>query len=124
MIISIDPGKTTGIAFKLTDGIYRTIEAETQEDVWGYIYGYPTALKTVVIEQFVTGGRISKYGLATVELVGGVKALCHHLGIGCVVHTPGMRMAFIHEAKALKVTQGPHELDALAHLLRYEHDNR
>lgn len=120
-IIAIDPGATSGIAIRLeTRPDYVTTTVTTPQDVWTYI----TALlwDAVVIERFATSSRISKYGLLTVEIVGGVRALCHALKLNYVQHTPQTRLAFQAQAKTILKGRSVviHEVESLAHLLAYE----
>jgi len=79
----------------------------------------------VVIENFVTMGYMSKYGLETVELVGAVKTIAWQRKLPLVRQAPGVRLPFERQAMALfkarKQTQyTDHEVSALSHLLCYE----
>jgi hypothetical protein len=124
IVCAIDPGGTTGIAIRLpteTDNL-QTCVAKTPEELYDLINrGHITH---IVIETF-QAQLISRHGLDTVEIVGGVKALCHVLNIELETHMPQDRYPFQQEAKQL--LQGKHtvihEQDALAHLLRYEYDH-
>lgn len=139
-IISIDPGGTTGIAIRMPDNTINTMALASSrgsitaaEELWELV---PSATQ-IVIERFATSGLISRYGLATVELVGGVKALCHHLKIPLAVRMPQQRRAFQHLAYSSLSQLGlkrsdtgnagtftVHEEDALAHLLAWEYSTR
>src|SRR3990167_8557747 len=124
-IIAIDPGGTTGLATRATYGGQTDLKVcvtETREELFEFIHSvHPT---TIIIERFATAGRLSKDGLYTIELVGGVKALCFDHKIPLIIHTPQQRKAWLHLAEAWLVGHYPdhteHELDALAHLLCYE----
>lgn len=118
IILSIDPGGTTGIAIK-TDGRYTTCVCKSDEELWELFRNTPDV---VIIENFVAE-LISKYGLSTVQLVGGVKALCWTKRIPLIVHPPQKRKAFLEQAKEIlsKDHREIHEVDALAHLLAYEY---
>ncbi len=128
MILSIDPGNHAGIAYKGTDGSYTTTVVLTQEEVYDLIRLKPDH---VVVEKF-NAVQISKYGIYTTELVGGIKALCYLLHIPLHVHPPQGRKAFMKEAKDIVNSNGgmhlvankDHEIDALAHLLAYEYWGR
>jgi hypothetical protein len=122
MILAIDPGVTTGIAFKL-DGISKqTCTLTSPQEVWDMVKMYNW--KHVVIERFAAQ-TISKYGLHTVEIIGGVKALCYASGMQLTVQTPYQRKPFIEKAKKLLRSQPheDHEVDALAHLLAWEYNS-
>ncbi len=124
-ILAIDPGGTTGIAYKDTESkgspdLYVTATAKTPEELTELI---TPVLDLVIIENF-RAQRIDRHGLYTVRLVGGVQVLCAHLKIKLVVQPPIMRRAFIHEARTLvKPNSVVHEVDALAHLLAWEYKN-
>lgn len=117
-ILAIDPGGTTGVATRMPNG--RIIAGAFKEHT--DIYAMLSNVDEVVIEGFYTAGRISRDGLHTVRIVGGVQALCWYLNKPCCLHMPHTRKPFIAQARAL-LGRGvtPHEIDATAHLLAYEH---
>lgn len=123
-ILAIDPGGTTGIAIKL-GGNYQTCVVESAEDLWNLVSS--TAWDAVIYEQFATGGLISKYGLHTTRLIGGIQALCHHFSVRCFAQPPQRRKAYLERAidvlRELHKSNHDwleHEKDALAHLLAWE----
>ena len=130
LLVAIDPGPHTGIACRLTDDSFVTIAKEHPGDVWSMLKHDPP--KMVACETFYTGGRIDIHMLRTIEMVGGVKAVCHMLQIPLFVQQPQERTAFLDEARALlgeyysratktqRRAAAEHELDALAHLLLLE----
>lgn len=120
MILAIDPGVTSGIAWHDAKGYHTTITKDEGE-IWALLTGIPW--KCVVFETFATSGRISAPGLHTVRLIGGIQALCRHLGIPTCSQTPQHRYPF--QLPARKMLHGAiiHEQDAMAHLLRYENDH-
>ena len=124
MLLSIDPGPHAGIAYKSDDDEYITTVLLTTKEVYDLIRLKPSV---VVIERFAAV-QISAPGLYTVDLVGGVKALCYVYDIPIFVHPPQGRYAFQKQAKEMLKKQGGthmiHEQDALAHLLAYEHWGR
>lgn len=120
MILAIDPGITTGIAFHDTSG-YVTTTTKEDVELWSILTGVPW--ETVVCEAFATSGRISAPGLATVRLIGGVQALCYRLSIPVHMHSPQVRYPYLKQAKIMKRGHIIHEIDALAHLLRWEADH-
>lgn len=121
-ILSIDPGGTTGIALRMTDGSVVTSTCVSAQELWGIIESKPDE---VVYEIFSTQGRVDRYMLYTVELVGSIKGLCHALQIPGFAHTPQRRKPWMKEANDLiKLAKRPyvvHEVDALAHLLAHEY---
>lgn len=124
-LMAIDPGGTSGLAFRASGGTWFTgLETEPEE-----LYKLIALHKpdNIVIENF-QAETISKYGLHTVRIVGGVHALCTVLDIGYTLHAPQHRYPFRTEARELLVERGLafkiHEVDALAHLLRWEHDRQ
>lgn len=120
-IVAIDPGGTTGIAVTDNGTDFLTCTYTTPEEVWDLVSREP--VDTVVIERFQTSDYLSKYGLLTIEIVGGTKALCHILHKKLVVHVPQNRYSQQDVAKSyLKELDLPfviHEEDALAHLMYY-----
>lgn len=152
-IISIDPGGSSGIAVRLRDGQLITCIAnnicinddctaiETDIDRMTYkcklcnqkskptvLYEMLTqpGIEHVVFETF-QAQTISKYGLHTVRLVGAIEALCWKLNIPYTEHMPMHRKPFMADAEQelqrIGLRYVVHEKDALAHLLRWEHDN-
>lgn len=126
--MGIDPGGTSGIAVRNDDGVLATCVAKTPEELYDFILKAKVSggLTHIVIENFIAA-TISSDGLHTVRIVGGVRAVAHILGIGITIHVPQDRYAFQEDAKqTLKELGGGviHEQDALAHLLRYEYDNK
>ena len=129
MIMAIDPGGTTGIAIDFQiEPVPYTLTTSTPEELWHIISDAMSQRhqNVVVLEQFSTGGRLSKDGHYTIELCGGVKAICHMLGAKLIKHMPQHRIAFLDRAREmLKEIHSDgywteHELDALAHLLMYQ----
>ena len=117
-ILSIDPGGTTGIAVSV-GGEIATCTSKDAQEVWGMVQRFDI----IIIERFATSGLLSKYGLHTIEIVGGVKALCYTLDKPLYVHQPQERYAFQQQAHTMlldrKVAFLIHEEDSLAHLLAY-----
>jgi hypothetical protein len=119
ILMSIDPGITSGIAIKV-DGKYDTCVAHTGAELWEFIRDYN--FDTVIIEQFATSSLISKFGLRTAELVGGVEALCWLKSIPIVRRMPAQRIPFLRKAALMLKDTAivEHQQDALAHLLAWE----
>lgn len=126
-LLAIDPGNHTGLAWRHDDGTLDALMLYEQEAKLFDLVATPPYPLTIVIETFHTAGNISKYGLYTVDLIGGIKALCWRFNIPIVYHEPYVRLPFIIPAKntlrAIRLSNRytEHELDATAHLLSYEH---
>lgn len=126
-LFSCDPGETTGMAFYNPYSMpnYWTDEAKSFDEVISIVLEFKPDV--IVVERFATSGRISKYGLHTTELVGGLYALCVEHGWNFVRQTPQSRRSFLvdaneHDAPSLhgrSTHRGRHERDAFAHLLEY-----
>lgn len=138
MIIAVDPGQHTGLAFRLDNGEWATLMADKLPDpderlamVLDTIVEYLQRKTTtaVVLENFKTMGYLSRFGIETLELVGAVKSLCYVWQVPLVRQDPSHRLYFEKQAKYMlrersKLTKLPvsdHEVSALAHLLRYEY---
>lgn len=119
-IIAIDPGVTTGVAIRFNDGKFSTCVCETPQQIWELVAGLPW--NAVVFEFFATSGKISSYGLQTVEIVGGIRAICFIRKLSAFAQPAWKRKPYLVEAKKLLVGKKhmEHELDALAHLLAFE----
>jgi len=125
-ILAIDPGETNGVAVCI-DNCYMTTILTEPTDFFKF---FQEGLDAVVIEQFAASV-ISKYGLHTVRIVGGIEILCKYLDVPLKHQTPQSRLAFVDFAIRLVRKQGTytsigdrhhHQVDALAHLLRYQND--
>lgn len=131
VIMGIDPGVSTGVAFAVeftladnTTAAWRyTSFTSTREEMWELIKDPVTQ---VVVEQF-DAQIISKYGLHTVEAVGGVMALCAREDIPVVRDTPQQRRPYIDKARTLvsggKYHVQRHEVDAMSHVLFWLYHN-
>lgn len=129
-IMAIDPGMTTGIAARLPDGTYWTGLAHTLEEVITFLLDIQPDI--VIYERFATAGRISQYGLQTVELVGMIRGMAQTLAyldgkqIKLIRCTPAQRKMRQFEADYfVRHEQGNsqrlvHCKDALAHLFAWE----
>lgn len=119
-LLALDVGESTGVASSC-DGIYSTMTVQTMQDVWTLICNTPW--DAVVYETFFAQ-TIGSPGLNTVQLIGGVRALCWMKNIKCMCQTPQARISYIKDAKTLLSRKGQpcsrHEVDALSHLLLFE----
>lgn len=124
-LIAVDPGITTGMAFHIGSTL-QTCVAVSAVEVLEMLDG----ADLVVVERFQTGGRLSGYGLETIELVGTIKGYCYAKQIECQVVTPQARYVCMAQALSMegsvitKSAVSKHEVDALAHLLAWETRNR
>ena len=124
-IMAIDPGGTSGIAFRMPNRSIITCVGNSPEDVYDLIRQAATSgLQQVVCENF-NAQYIGKWGLHTVRIVGGVQAVCHIFQINLQMHMPQKRYPF--KLKARGILKGRrvviHEIEALEHLLTWEYDN-
>jgi len=123
-ILSVDPGGTTGIAYQLVGPndqyLIDTTFIETPEPLYDLVLEHKWDI--VLCERFATAGRLSKYGIYTIQLVGGVHALCYEHGLKFQYRQPQNRTAFQDAAKAWFRGEKhlDHEEDALAHLLSWK----
>jgi Holliday junction resolvasome RuvABC endonuclease subunit len=130
-IVGIDPGVSTGLAVAVMGqhGRYQIATATciardkdddmtTSTQIWRFIR---PPVQVVVMEQFAAR-TISKYGLHTVETVGGVMALCDAYNIQVIRHTPQQRRPYLKLARSIvakRENHTKHEIDALAQMLCY-----
>lgn len=121
-VVAIDPGGTSGVAVRGRDGTILTTACTRPEEVYDIVS--TPGVEQVVIERFAAT-LISKYGLHTVRIVGGVYALCWKLNIPYLEHAPTDRYPFKKEARAILKGRRVviHEIEALEHLLRWEFDD-
>lgn len=119
-LVAIDPGRTTGIAMRDGD----KLSTSYTQDIEAVLYIVMTA-DTVVQEDYI-GQLISSDGLFTVRLIGIIEGVCWEKDIPLYIQRNAERKAQLHVAKQL--LQYPnrstkiHEVDALAHLLRFEYN--
>lgn len=126
-IVSLDPGLHVGIAWRNPDGtLDATMIYLDLQRTYKFLLDNPHP-KICVFEDFQTAGNISKDGLYTVRVIGGIQTLCLEHNIPCVLQIPSARYSFRDDAAAyLTRLRGSkrrwvvHEMDALAHLLAFE----
>lgn len=126
VVLACDPGSANiGIAVRI-HGLYDTCKGAVPEDLYQF---FNNSIDLVIIEDF-QAETISKYGISTIQIIGGAKALCWKMGIPIRVQQPQFRRAFIDDAKNIRrrlnkeqhrVGLDGHECDALAHLLAFEY---
>lgn len=130
VILGIDPGVSTGVALAFHADKEWHYESATHTEVGTVLDLIAPPVRLVLIEQF-SAQLISKYGLHTVDLIGGVKALARYHDIPCVTQTPTQRKPYLEYARTLVQpsanitrTEQRHEIDALAHIIRYMYKSR
>lgn len=125
VVMGIDPGVSTGVAFAYyTNGVYEytTNTCTDVRDVWKQV-AWP--VRVLIVEQF-SAQLISKYGIHTVEVVGGVIAVAYTRDIEVIRDTPQSRRPYMEYARAhvpprehITPYEQRHEIDALSHVIRY-----
>jgi hypothetical protein len=126
VVMGIDPGVSTGVALAYfnphTGWQYLTSTHKEVSEVWEFIQ-FP--IKVLIVEEF-SAQLISKYGIHTVEVVGGVIALAWKHGIEVIRDTPQQRRPYLEYARAQVPPRGAHtqhdlrhEVDSLSHVIRY-----
>ena len=126
MIISIDPGTHTGVAIKYSHGGYDTLMFESEISVlWDIILTQKPSV--LIVERYQPYGpqRIDANGLATIEVCGSIYALAHVVGAELIIQEAIQRLPFMHDARErlpqlTKAKIDSHQIDAMAHLIRYE----
>lgn len=123
IILAVDPGQHCGLAARLSDGsLTHTMIHNDLPATWDYIQRLQP--NVIVVERFVTAGRIGRDGLDAVELQGSVFGIGWTMGSLVYVQTPIDRMPFLEEARTLiganRTKIQSHAVDAVAHLLRWE----
>lgn len=128
MIIAIDPGGTSGIAMREHDDSLSYIQLHKPGEVYEFLWRMLGSWKgeiveAIVCENFTTAGRISKDGLHTVRIIGGVQAIGIIKGVPVYTPEPSQRKMCKDEAERLapKGYELRHQRDALMHLLAYEY---
>lgn len=119
-VIAVDPGITTGIATFIDDK-YGSLELTPYMGVWDFLE-QPWDL--VICENF-TAEQISKYGVTTIRIIGGIEAICYRRKIPLQFHRNVDRLPYIARAKKLLLDlhgmrlPRDHRIDSMAHLLRW-----
>lgn len=124
ILMAVDPGGTTGLAYRVEiEGVFHYIttnEADKRELYKLILEQKPDLL---IVEQFASW-QINHHGLHTVELVGGIEAICWTNDIRCVRRTPQHRYPGVARATATLDATGKkyteHQKSALAHIYAWE----
>lgn len=124
-ILGIDPGLSTGVAVAHWAADRYNYITSTHTDVHTVLELVDSPVELVLIERF-SAALIDKYGLHTVDLVGGVKAMAWHHNIPCIEQTPTQRKPYIEYAGAhvpreegMTRHDQRHQIDALSHIIRW-----
>lgn len=132
MLLAIDPGGSSGLAFRLDDAQASfaciTIPGYDIKRIVTEIAQRSTQVEVVIIESFLGIQWRGGHGIATIEVIGAVMGICSLLNIPCVKQTPQQRTMQERKATEMLVRRKsliglgytPHEVSALAHLLTYE----
>lgn len=125
MRIAIDPGGTTGIAIRTTDGTILTVAEKNPLGVYDLFKMYGPQFEVVICEDFVAQ-HIDNYMRATIRLVGAISALAYIYNAKLYIQAPQTRKGFISRAKQQLKDKNVviHEIDAFAHLLAWESLNQ
>lgn len=125
-LIAVDPGYTTGMAFRLPNGNLQTCVCTSKDEVLEMI---ETWADLVIIERFATGGTLSAPGLHTIELGAEIVGYCKRKpAIPWLYRAPMQRYSGMPYARGAvghvmpKSPTAKHEIDALAHIFAYEMD--
>lgn len=124
-LIAVDPGYTTGMAFRLPNGKLMTCVCTSKDEVLEMI---ETWAELVIIERFATGGTLSAPGLHTIELGAEIIGWCKAKKLAWLYRAPMQRyggMPFARGAVGHIMPSSPtakHEIDALAHIFAFEMD--
>ena len=142
-VLAIDPGGSTGMAMWEGSEV-RTLTVPSMDTIGEVVSVIIEARPDIiVVETFLSTGKLSKYGIWTLELIGVIKTLVHlahsdtlvwHLEDwkpSIVRRSPSQRIVFEPKAKALlkarpaidghRLIFTDHEVSALAHLWGYLH---
>lgn len=131
MIIAIDPGLTTGMAFRFDNQNWATKTITPEAGMLGVLSEITKREPSlVVIEAYIGSAALNKYAIETLELIGAVRGVCLIRGVPVEKRIPAVRKLMELEAGAFltarkKAMRGVfnytvHEVSALAHLLTWE----
>lgn len=124
LILSIDPGVTTGIVSVNTED--KSIEARQVKGIYKASTVIINMMRksnpymVVVIEDFVGAGKRDNDIVDTIKLLGYVQLLCKNLPIDCITQHPQYKHPFMEVAELrYSGSKVEHIKDAYAHLLAY-----
>lgn len=127
-ILAIDPGIHTGVAIYTdadwaTDPEYLMLVVTEPVKLWDLVQAHRPSV--IVCENFAAGGLISKDGQATIRLVGAMELAAYITEAEFVLQFPSERKPWLAPARQMLQQRGrtpiSHEVDALSHLLLYQH---
>lgn len=121
--IAVDPGPHIGCAIHTADAQYLMVMITEPVKLWDIVQHHKP--DTIVLENFSSGGLISRDGQSTIRLVGAVELMAYITGASLVLQSPQERYSQMDAARQMLKQQSrklvSHEVDSLAHLLLYEH---
>src|SRR5688572_8477604 len=99
-LLAIDPGGTTGLAFRYPTGKIMTATAQTQEQVWDYLMDGAKDFDHIILEEWQFFDGIARpEGVMTAGIVESIKGICYVLKINLSLRTPRSRATFQTKAK-------------------------
>lgn len=127
--MSVDPGGTSGLAFRMPNNEIIVCKAQTIEEVLEYFTDATKPQQVVLEEWQYFNGRVTPSGFLTANIVASLTGVCYVLKIPLALRTPQSRNSQQRKAEdwikqhyklktILKINS--HESDALAHLLAWE----
>lgn len=120
MIVSLDPGKTTGYAYQNTVGAFGFGELQ-QDSIWDTLTTLEPDL--LIVESFQFRQARSKVNLVPNEIIGVVKEWARQNNVDIIWQTPSQAKHFFDDARLregnLWAVGLPHARDATRHLLYY-----
>ena len=128
MILSIDPGKVTGVAFMLPSGVVSTREIEGRYDLCHWVIDHHSQLciDALVCEDFVISQRTIKTTPQKdpLRIIGWLDIWCEKKDVEFVLQTAAQAKSFATDAKLRHLgwftSEGEgHANDASRHLLVY-----
>ena len=126
LILTIDPGETTGYVVAEADGLDYDIKISGQFPNWRLFESLIRSYlpDVIVYEAFYLSPQIAKYKtrstMPTVEVIGVLKYLAWKCTTSLIVQSPSIKYAADLELpRRVKGVSGPHARDALRHLIAY-----
>lgn len=121
-IVAVDPGPHTGLAIQTASGGQFAMMVHNQiYQLWNFLIRAKP--EVIIVERFVGSVKLNQERTATIEIVGSVINMAYILNAELYIQYAGDRMAFVSEARKLlnktKAKIDSHEVDAMAHLLRW-----
>lgn len=121
MIISIDPGYTTGVAIVSPGGELISSRLFEKKDALDILYLIRTKQPSVIIiEDFVGSGPRTKEAIFVLKLIGSVIGVSYLEPVAVILQVPQFRKPLVSEAEALAPAgTSKHIIAAYAHALAW-----